>query len=92
MGNRRRQVVSSKNERLQVILWMTWKVVQQGSEEQTAAQAIDDHPNIFINRTNCPKLRRAHREKARDWWKKRETFIQQLEGETTLIYGYQVEM
>lgn len=71
---RKVQVVSSKSQRKLVISWMINEVENCGTEQCIAAKAVHNFPKIFIQRSH-----KANREKARIWWKNRDSFLTAIE-------------
>ena len=78
MASRARQIVSTKPERREVIVWMSQRVEQSGSSKRIASTAVDAFPQVFPNPRNCPQVCRNLCQKAGRWWKGREEFIERL--------------
>ena len=81
MSQRRRQVVSSKRERLTDIRWMVNRVNVDGTDSNIASKAVDAFPRIFPNPYNSFEHRRNHRSKALRWWRSRNDFFEKMESE-----------
>lgn len=81
MSSRRRQVVSTKEQRRDVILWMMKTVEDEGTHNKIASRAIDAFTSVFWNDSKCCKLRNAHRKKAQSWWNRRHLFLSKIATE-----------
>ena len=74
-STRRVQVVSTKEQRKAVIRWMIHEVEESGTEHCIAARAVNNFPLIFTQRSH-----KANREKARQWWKVRDQFLNAIQS------------